>query len=56
MHGQLNVKLEIYIGNKSSLIRMDFKIYCILHFKAFEFPCHKFSTSSSFVVVLLRVI
>ena len=30
-------------------------MYCILHFKAVEFPCHKFSSSRSFVV-LLRVI
>jgi len=27
-------------------------IYCISHLKAVEFSCHKFSTSSCFVVFL----
>ena len=32
---------------------MEIKIYCILQLKAVEFPCHKFSASSSFVVVYI---
>jgi len=28
-------------------------MYCILHTKPVEFPCHKFSSSSSFDVVFL---
>ena len=35
---------------------MENEIYSILRLKAVEFPCHKFSTSSSYVVVFLHVI
>jgi hypothetical protein len=43
--------VEIYIEYKSLLVYMEIELYCILHLKGVEFPCHKFSTFSSFAVV-----
>jgi len=45
--------VEIYTDNRSSLVWMVIKIYRILHVKAVEFPCHKFCSSSHFVVHFL---
>jgi hypothetical protein len=48
--------VEIYTDDISSLVWIEIEVYCIVHSKAVEMPCHKFSTSNSFVVVLLYVI
>ena len=45
--------VEIYTGNKSSMVWIAFKIYWILHLKSVEFPFYKFSTSSSLLLFLL---
>jgi len=44
--------VEIYIGNISSLVGIEIKVYCVVYSEAVEIPCHKFSTSDFFVVVI----